>query len=238
MNKIFLPSPRIRKKEKNIDKCIILDLDETLVSTQTEDSSFFKLGLHTDPKYRDALNQCYYFYFENWGTSSGVSETMWGIKRPNLEEFLNLCFQYFTIVIVWSAGQKEYVDKIVKEIFRNTIRKPDMVFSWEHVHHPNPQDSDTFDKSISHLQKHIDSMYPKFSNRVNVENTIVVDDKLDNFKFNEDNGVLIPRYKPKLTYKGILENDGILNSLMDWITYSNIKYNNDVRNLDKTTIFK
>src|SRR5579863_9678111 len=108
---------RSRKTLTNL--VLILDMDETLGHTFNSSESFRQwanLRVFTDPKKIDLRDRCYVLDVDN----DGVSETMWGIKRPHLNEFLKFCFGYFKVIVLWSAGIYEYVHAVKNEIFKYT----------------------------------------------------------------------------------------------------------------------
>ena len=217
------------------NKCIILDLDQTLVSTSdNEDGELFHtFGLNDYAKYRHILTRCYYLFLEDHKCPGiGSSYPIWGIKRPNLDEFLTFCFKYFKLVIVWSAGQRCYVDLIIKNIFKNHP-KPHLSFAYDFVDHVNGSPI----KSIPKLIRHVKEEYPQYANYITLENTFEVDDIHTNFTENPCNGILIPEYDPKRTIAGLEKNDTALQNIMDWLSTDEVKHAKDVRKLNKTNIF-
>ena len=80
------------KSYKN--KCIVLDLDETLVHSKFDNEIIKKNNLLKDPKYINLHNRLY---------TISLSDTyVWGITRPYLYYFLNFCFDYFNHVIIFN----------------------------------------------------------------------------------------------------------------------------------------
>lgn len=79
-------------------KCIVLDLDETLIHSKagTWSKKGSKVPIHNINIEGDA-----------WTV----------IERPHLKDFINFIHEYFDLVIVWSAGTFEYVHAICKLIF-------------------------------------------------------------------------------------------------------------------------
>lgn len=90
------------------DKCIILDLDETLVYSNQNIETLHSFNIYKNPKHLHLRKRIYrlkmYDVIDKKG--NGVITELWGITRPYLKEFLIMCFNYFRIVAVWSAGQK------------------------------------------------------------------------------------------------------------------------------------
>ena len=77
-------------------KLLILDLDHTLIYSDEKESTNFDFTI--------LYNGIVKFYVK---------------KRPYLDLFLNYIFIHFDIA-VWSAGNKEYVDVIIDNIFINS----------------------------------------------------------------------------------------------------------------------
>src|ERR1700722_15597161 len=89
----FISKYKIKEMDNNSRKLLVFDLDSTLIW-----SSFKEIP---NPDFTIwAGNQC-----------------IWVKKRPNLDIFLDYCFLSYDIG-VWSAATREYVLKIVNQIFR------------------------------------------------------------------------------------------------------------------------
>src|SRR5437763_151797 len=84
---------------------VILDIDESLAHTFTD-------TIMDELKIPHGLQA--YMLNILMDRNNGGSATMWGVKRPYLDTFLNFCFSYFKLLIVWSAGTYEYVHTIVQ----------------------------------------------------------------------------------------------------------------------------
>lgn len=87
----------------NNKKIIILDIDHTLVHAQILNNNNYFKGDFRVGRYIVC-------------------------KRPYVDNFIKWCFENFSGVIVWSAGDKNYVEGIVKHLFR-TPYKPMMVLT-------------------------------------------------------------------------------------------------------------
>lgn len=130
------------------DYCLILDLDQTLIfSTEKyhKDTSF-------DMKFSN--NEFLYVY-----------------KRPGLDDFLKYCLENFKYVCVWSAGEDNYVKKIVQNIFKNQDKQPDFIWSRDMTE----SYYDTVTKDKVYYVKPLEKVYNYFDT-LNPTNTIIYDD--------------------------------------------------------------
>lgn len=207
------------------NKCIVLDLDLTLLCTQKTMSGLYNLGLLTDPKYIKMRNRVYYFKIED--------SEIWGITRPHLEEFLIFCFSYFKIVAVWSAGQKTYVESIVDFIFKD-LPKPHIIFTRDDTLFSSEDMNNT--QTYKPLENIIKSN-PVIQKYMKFTNTLAVDDNSSTFYYNKKNGILIPPYEPSETISAILKDDPTLLQLKYWLLQPEIIRSEDVTTLDLTKIF-
>lgn len=212
------------------DKCIILDLDHTLISTADTMNELYNLRIMKDPRLVSFRKRIYILSADDPMTQIGQGEKFefWGVKRPHLEEFLIFCFSFFRKVGVWSAGKRTYVEAIVDEIFK-TIKSPDIVYTY-----------DDCDNGIHQITKPIRKMMedPLVNGIMTLKNTFIVDDLISTFiSVNPDNGILIPEYKPPITLSGIATDDNSLLQLKYWFSRPEVLESEDVRLLRKDTIF-
>lgn len=213
--------------ESLTEKCVILDLDETLVSTQEDLSDLTRLKILSDPKLMSLRPRIYVLEMNDVITPTGTGKTdmMWGIVRPHVMEFLIFCFSYFKIVAIWSAGQNKYVDVIVNHLFKD-LKPPHVIFSMDDIG--------------SKITKPIVEMIAKVTNLkdyMSLENTLVIDDRIDNFSANPKNGILIPGYRPEPNIDQLKAEDQALLQIKTWLLLDEVKNSSDVRTLDKTNIF-
>ena len=96
------------------DRTVILDLDETLVSSVPAED--FKFDSQIEKEKAKKLR----FY--------NLDGTFLVFQRPECQKFLDKVFEKFN-VIVWSAGSKDYVLDIVGAVFGNRV--PDLIL-WKH----------------------------------------------------------------------------------------------------------
>lgn len=221
-------------------KNIVLDIDETLVHT-IEDHKYRELkktGIINDnprlAKYGDRIT---IFSVEDivCKKGEGVDSDMWSILRPHLDEFLKFCFEYFDNVIIWSAGLYGYVHAVVDKIFDplKGIPEPDLIYTRDDCVEKKDGDMIVLTKP---LKKIIDEN-PQLKG-ITLENTLILDDRTENFIENSKNGLLIPEYNPSPNVKAIARDDIALQQLMYWFLLPSVLKNNDVKKLKKDNIFK
>jgi TFIIF-interacting CTD phosphatase-like protein len=211
------------------NKCIVLDLDETLIHTSERISQLEKLEILTDPTHFHLRERIYILELDDVVDDPGTGNTclLWGVKRPGLHEFLLFCFQHFSIVAVWSAGKPRYVDAICKEIFKD-LCDPHIIFTWDHC-----------ESGEDYLEKPLKKMIEEFEDdRMGISNTIVIDDRESTFSIvNPKNGILIPAYDPVMNVKKISKDDKNLRRLQEWLEKPEFVQSKDVRQLNKSKIF-
>lgn len=218
-------------------KSIVLDVDETLVHTFDEDKQhrFSELALMEDPSLIDIRSRLYILpLIDLYRNGESDMSMYWGIMRPGLKDFLRFAERYFANVCIWSAGHKQYVERVCGNIFRG-LNKPAVIFT-----------SDDCDKIGSHNVKPLVKMYRdapgnKASNiaelKMSPEMTFVLDDRSSTFSHNPLNGIQIPAYMPYDTIDGLRADESSLQRLTNWLMRPDVINSTDVRNLDKTGIF-
>lgn len=214
----------VRGNEKSISKhSIVLDIDETLVHTFERLEDVKKLNIFKDPEYISIRKDIYVIdiYSEDRYT---VKYKMWGIMRPKLREFLDFCFLYFQNVTIWTAGVRRYGNAVVSKIFNK--RLPELVYTRDEC--PKTLSGGCRDKPLIYMINKKDDM--------SLHHTFIVDDRLDNFEPNPNNGILIPPFYPE---EGDLLNiqDNELDKLMKWFMRKEVIESEDIRLLDKSRIF-
>jgi TFIIF-interacting CTD phosphatase-like protein len=212
------------------DKCIVLDLDLTLVSTQDNISSLKEMGILSDPKLISLRNRTYYITIEDLEAPGiGTRYDFWGVVRPHTHEFLMFCFSYFKIVAVWSAGKRPYVEAIVDHLFRD-LPQPHIIFSHDDIESgPN-----------KHVLKPLTKMIasnPIMKRNMSLQNTLAIDDNSMTYYANPGNGVLIPAYEPALNVNAMARDDPSLLQLKYWLLQPEVAKSKDVTTLDKKKIF-
>lgn len=207
----------------------VFDIDETLVHTFEEAARphLQSLGLMEDPLLMYLRSRLYVLPLVDLSRTGDNSMNLyWGIMRPGLKNFLRFSLKYFNKVCIWSAGHRDYVEKVCTNIFRGTDG-PSVIFS-----------SNDCDKIGSHNIKPLSKMF-NHPNCVGMtpENTIVIDDRASTFSQNPLNGIQIPAYLPEETIDGMSREELSLRKLTDWLLLDEVIKCTDIRNLDKSVVF-
>lgn len=221
---LYRISKKERRQEPLTDRCIILDLDETLIHSCEDYRKLINLRPFQDPSLLDLRKRMYNLYLNGYHQPP----TIWGVTRPYTEEFLLFCFDYFSKVCVWSAGLPDYVNKIVDYIFPAAY-KPDVVYDRSHCHYT--VENDIF-KPIERMREKED-----WHDIMRLDNTFFVDDRAKAFIKNPGNGIVIPGYEPDGSLEAYVNDDQALLELMDWLMLPEVLEAQDVRQLDKRRIF-
>lgn len=211
------------------DKCIVLDLDQTLVATQETLEDFKRLKIMSDPKLFLLRSRSYYLSMDDYEKPGiGTVYNYWGVTRPYTKEFLQFCFAYFKVVAVWSAGKAKYVESIVDHLFAD-LPQPHVIFTYD--------DIEKGDKIIKPLSKMY--QYDDFTRKyMNASNTFILDDNNSTFSKNKGNAIHIPAYDPKVTIKDLSDtSDDNLVKVMYWLCQKNVIESKNVTKLKKNTIF-
>ena len=215
------------------DKCIVLDLDETLVHSNERLDQLREIGILKDSKLLDLKKRTYLLTLDDvvYKKGTGKKTEMWGITRPHVKEFLVSCFSYFKVVAVWSAGKKKYVEAIVDYLFRD-IKRPHVVYSRDEC------EATTNGLLVKPLTKMIENE-PGLSKYMNLDNTFILDDRRSVFESeNLNNGIQIPAYKPAFNTRSLRTDNISLKQLMIWLYTPEVINCNNIRDLDKTGIFQ
>lgn len=228
---LFLYDP-VPKRQAMTNKCLVLDLDQTLINTQDEFDDLQKLKIYEDPKLMPLRRRTFRFTTLDAVGKKGVGkkDRFWGTFRPHVKEFLIFCFSYFECVVVWSAGVKRYVDEVVEKLFSD-IQYPDLVLSR----------NETRLHSSGNIEKPLEVLYnnDRLGHKMSPENTFILDDRLHVAEYsNPDNIVIIPPYEPSPTIRSLSADDIALQQFMQWLLKDEVKNASDVRKLDKKSIFK
>jgi hypothetical protein len=215
------------------DKCIYLDLDQTLISTADEKYGLdylYKLKILSNPSLMHIRKRVYHVVVEDLEKPGyGSKYEMWGITRPNLHRFLTFCFSYFRLVMVYSAGKRQYVESIVDHIFKD-LPYPHLVLSYDDI------EKDKKGNVIKPLTvvMNANSLTKQY---VKPTNTLGLDDLKSTYSENKGNGILIPAYEPELNEQSLSENDDCLIRLENWLMLPEVINCKDIRTLNKDKIF-
>jgi len=221
------------------DKVIVLDLDSTLICTQNSNNlkdDLDSLGVMKNAKLYPLRLRTYIINIDDIDDNErlvrgmGDVRSSWGVTRPNVKEFLNFCFAYFKLVIVWSAGLRSYVDEIVDHLFTD-IQMPHIVWSRE--------DMDYVDRELDPTKRlaKLCSKYPEHRAYLNPKKIFFVDDNHLTFTENPHNAIHIPEYDPKPVLEELMAPDDALLQIKYWLLQNHVVSCNDVRLLDKKEIF-
>ena len=215
------------------NKCIVLDIDETVVHSSEKLGQLRKLGILSDPNLLDLKKRTYLLSLDDvvYKKGTGKKTEMWGITRPHVKEFLIACFSYFRVVAVYSAGKKKYVEAIVDYLFRD-IKRPHIIYARDEC------EAATNGLLIKPLTKMI-KQEAGLSKYMNLDNTFILDDRTSVFEtVNPNNGIQIPAYKPALNITSLRTDDVALKQLMMWLYLPEVMNSDNIRDLDKSAIFQ
>ncbi len=152
---------------------IVLDLDATLVETAEPCS------LKT-PSTPTPWVGCTYSFVA--ADDAGQAEAViWGTIRPHHRSFLQWAHRTFDYVVVWSAGQRNYVHELVAVLWKGLPRKPDLVLTYN--------DLDTRNGIYTKPLKRVCDLL-----EVSLSRVVLIDDNPDVSVDNPDNAVVIPPY--------------------------------------------
>lgn len=203
---------------------IILDVDETLVHT-FEDIPDEDVLRNLN---KNCLGRLYmYTEYDFDGKGSKDEYICAGVLRPGVESFMDFCFGYFRNVIFWSAGEDKYVRKIVERLTK-TKSKPNMIYTRDNCK----------EEHNKLLTKPLDKILETYKNNhsLKIEHLFALDDRDATFTHNIKNGIMIPPYEP--LPNEMCDYDNALEKLTNWFLREDVISSTDVRNLDKTKIFK
>lgn len=216
-------------------KYIVLDIDATLVHTHGEIDNFSMLNIYSDQEKMEHRRKLYTLSL--WDadptvpTGSGVNLKLSGIFRPYLKEFLDFCSCYFDGVVIWSAGQKIYVENMAEKMFPFQEFQPMVIYTWDDC---EVGDNDYLKKPLSKLFKD-----KRLKGKLNEKNTFVLDDRDDTFSLNPKNGIMIPEFYSDMSIDDIVDHpDDNFIKLMAWFSLKEVVECKDVRKLNKKDIFK
>ena len=221
------------------DKYIVLDIDATLVHTHDVDEDgvrgiekFSMLNIYSDSDKIRYRRNLYLMKLIDISRESGTGEVtvLTGIYRPYLRTFLDFCKTYFKGIVIWSAGQKKYVEKMVEIMFPHSKEQPLIVYTYD----------DCIVGEGDYLKKPLSKLYKdtRLGGKLNEKNTFVLDDRDDTFSLNPKNGIQIPVFESDMSLEDISGHEDInLLKLMSWLSTKEVKENKDVRKLRKERIF-
>ncbi len=180
-----------RKTKGNL-KCIVLDLDETLINTRSGKAE--RLVVQKALRERGETDRYYEFKLGN--------QIYWGVKRAYYAYFLAWAFSTFDIVGVWTAAEFDYATAVIDATFPE---QPHFIWS-----------RDDCVKSSGLFYKPLSKLFSRFP-QLDIDNTIIVDDRSDIAQYNPSMLVEVPafNYKNPLTYDRTLI--VLLTKIRDWL---------------------
>lgn len=198
---------------------IVLDLDECCIHTYDQaDWNFY--ATVQKPEHYQKRNDLFILRL-------GKAK-MLAVKRPHLDEFLTYCFANFKTVSVWSAGTAPYVHAVVAEIFRD-FPSPHLVLTREHtLKEFHEKLNDFYSKPLYVFFEHMPG--------ANKTNTVLIDNKYDNSKYDPNNILHVPDFVPKQTIESFYSEDDCFPLLMRWLEMAK-QSKQDVRDLYKADLF-
>jgi len=225
------------------NKYIVLDIDATLVHTHDIDDEgvkpsekFEELNIYSDDDRIKLRKNLYLMKLIDINKSGkGEVTVLSGMYRPYLRHFLDFCKNYFEGIIIWSAGQKKYVEKMVEIMFPFKDYQPMIIYTYNDCIITYDENDDVnVKKPLTKLFKE-----KKLKNKLNEKNTFVLDDREDTFSANEKNGIQIPVFETDLTIEEIAKHGDInLIKLMAWFETKEVKNCSDITKLKKDKIFE
>ena len=171
MRGIAMPSRHIihnRSKPLSRPRVLVLDIDHTLLHSTTS------------PKVNGYIPS-----FRTYKTK----------LRPGVKTFLERIRPLFTDIIVWSAGERRYVDWMTKIIFDGVSYQPKLVMAREDCASSQSIEDDgsigcTYYKPIYRVL-----MRPEFANSgLTMSDVVILDDSGYTFIVNSANGILAERF--------------------------------------------
>jgi TFIIF-interacting CTD phosphatase-like protein len=226
---------KVRLDKPLTDRTLILDLDETLVRTFDNCSFVAKLGVYQNLEMIRFLHMNEHIAY----TISNDDNTYnWGLLRPHLHEFLTFIHNYFSHIIVWSAGCFKYVAQICQIIFeQNDFPVPTTI--WCRDNCAGSKDGRFYTKPIQSLITYMNND----GYQLKPTHTLILDDKPYSFEENEQNGVQVPPWIPggeaeNLTINIIKDrSEDSLIQFCKWLYSPEVMNCQDVRELKKNKIF-
>jgi hypothetical protein len=216
---------------KQEDKYIVLDIDATLVHTHGDLEDFKMLKIYKDDEQLEMRRKLYDMRIIDVSDNPGEGEItdLAGIYRPYLKEFLEFCFNYFSGIVIWSAGKKKYVEKMCEFMF--PLKKhPILIFNYDDC---EGDENDIIIKPLEKLYNH-----PRCKGKLNETNTFVLDDRSETFSMNKRNGIMIPEFESDMSVEDICNHPDIeFLKLMSWLSLKEVKECKDIRKLNKKNIF-
>ena len=228
-----------------MDKYLVLDIDATLVHTHDAEDDpdkiepmkkFEMLNIYSDEEKIKLRKKLYVLKIVDVVKPSGYGEItmMTGIYRPFLRVFLDYCQRNCAGIVIWSAGQKKYVEELVSKMFPYKSFQPLAIFTQEDCILIEDNEGTIVKKPLSKVYKD-----KRLKGKLNEKNTLALDDRDDTFSLNVKNGIQIPEFESDFSIEDISDHEDVaLLKLMSWMETKEFKECADVRKLRKDKIFE
>ena len=216
------------KSHSSTNKCMVFDIDSTLVYSDEDIENYNRLIVETKNSNANLKDRTYFIDLIDIGEEPGTGKTsnLWGVIRPHFFEFALFAASYFDKIAIWSAGHYRYVHSICDVLFPDSFLQPKLILT---------RDDCSIDEDKSYY-KPLSKIFNS-NNGFSPENTFVLDDRDDTFSKNPQNGILIPAYTPCLNLAGVLNDDIALQQLMCWLSLDFVAKSSDIQKIDKSNIF-
>lgn len=150
------------------DSYAILDLDHTLINTETTSQPNPILEEHCDFHFK--LQGHHYYVF----------------KRPGVDQFLDTLIKNFKGIAVWTAAMATYAKQIIKGLF-GIKRAPSLILIWTRCQTQNDQDG--LYKALTRIWND-----PVYGHMMNANNTVHIDNTDSVMRYNPDQALLVPDF--------------------------------------------
>lgn len=219
---------RSRQHQPEAQRHIVFDMDETLVHTFDDPASLGALRLFSAPRFLALRPRLYV-----------VMDGIWGVTRPHLEEMMRACFEEFSTVTVWSAGEADYVAAVTRRIFRG-LPRPDLVMTRDDCTTGEEGDAaadDIYKKPLRVAREYYEQL-GRLDVWMDASNTLIVEDRPSAIS-SEDrfNSVLVPPYTPEPTGAAMLRDDLALKALAGWVSQDSFRQAADVRQIPRPAFY-
>ena len=193
-------------KMSNNKLLLVLDLDETLVSTTFNNSAF------------DAVNDIKKYD----KPPSLIWENYYIFLRPFVNEFLNYCLTNYNVAI-WTASSSIYANKIVDLLFGKHRNKLKFIYTRDHTLKINKQ----LGMYAPITTEYIKQLKKVQQFRFSLDKTLVIDDNPESYSQNVNNAIHVQGWYGESDDKELLE---LISYLRQNFENTNV---NDVRLINK-----
>lgn len=164
-------------------KLVVWDVDETLCHTH-----FDERDVAAKAKESPSFKQHRFFYF----TLPSDSSAVWGSFRHGAAEAIVMLDKYGVRQMIWSAGEREYVNMLARELEALTGVKFAMIYTRDDC--DNIYDRKT---GVVTTTKNLQALWDRDIS--SPKSTIMIDNRSDVCVFNPNNHILVPDFDPPAT---------------------------------------